>query len=433
MFRIFLTQVNVYKHFTFGNFRGSLDISLVPIRLKLEAYCILEFKLCIWKCFKITITIFRGKLWTYSMKPITSNIFTNIKDEKDTSPPEFTSPGLTGPGSRRKRQTTNQCIVKQIPGRNNKDPAYELQIAADDDKSNIKMFYAIGTQQGGTNVLDYTEMGGFSLLVATNELPNAIPLYWTVKAVNSQGTDAFVYCMLKTYDTTLPDGRVDPSYKYSAHPNALSGTIKVYEDSDLMQIHSKAVGFSSGTYGSEIKSWENLTLDTSSHRPEIPNNLKYFSVQKDGRLTNTPFAIYVTHTPQDCATECIKSGIRCVSFDYAYLTESCELQHVVEGPNTKLRKSGTYTNYERLGIGYTSFERYENFPLEHGKMYYINARIVNVLGYVGYLHSYGTMVDFSPPIPGPLGSNFQEKFLADGCKASIAQRCVEVTWKENHR
>jgi hypothetical protein len=410
-----------------------LDLSLNPVRLKLEAYCILEFKICLWKCWKITITIFRGTLWSYSTRPITANIFTNIKDEKDTSPPEFSPPGITGPGSRRKRETTNECIIKQIPGRNHKDPAYELQIAADDDKSNLQLFYAIGTQQGGTNIVDFTKMGGFSVLVATNDLPNAVPLFWTVKAVNSQGSDSRVYCSLKTYDDTLPDGRVDPSYIYSSHPNVISGTINAFEDSELTQIHNQALGYSSGMYGSEIIGWKNLSLDSTTHRQGISSDLKYFSVPKDGKLTNTPFAKHITHTPIDCATKCIQSGKKCVSFDYAYFTESCELQHVVEGPNAKLRISGTYMNYERLGVGYNSFERYENLPLEHGHVYFINVKINNVLGYTGYLHSYGTMVDFTPPSPGPLGTDFVEKYKADACNASVSQRCVEVTWKENHR
>lgn len=393
----------------------------------------LEFKICVWKCIKITITIFRGTLWTYSTKPISGNIFTNINEEKDTSPPQFSPPGVTGPKSRRKRETTGNCLIKQITGRNHKDPAYELQVAADDDRSNLKLFYAIGTQQGGTNVLDFTEMGGFSVLVATDDLPNGIPLYWTVKAVNSQGSDARVYCMLQTYDNTLPDGRVDPSYKYSSHPNVLSGTINVFDDSLLQQTHLQAMGFSSGMYGSEIVSWKNLTLGSTTHRVGIMNDLKHFSVPKDGRLTTQPFATHFTHTSHECATQCINAGTKCVSFDYAYFTESCELQHVVEGPNAKLRVSGTYMNYERLGVGYNSFERYENLPLEHGNVYFINARIGNVLGYVGYLHSFGTMVDFTSPMTGPLGTDFQETTSAHGCHASVAQRCVEVTWKENHR
>lgn len=379
-------------------------------------------------------TIYQGTLWTYSLKPITGNIFTNIKNEKDTTPPQFFSPVVNvRRGNRQKRETVENCLVKQITGRNHKDPAYELQVAADDDKSNLKLFYAIGTQQGGTNVLDFTEMGGFSVFVATNDLPNGIPLYWTVKAVNSQGSDARVYCMLHTYDNTLPDGRVDPSYKYSSHPNVLLGTITVFDDSLLKHTHMQAVGISSGMYGSEIISWKNLTLGITSHRAGVFNALKHFSIPKDGRLTNKPFAIHLTHTPEECATKCVTVGTKCVSFDYAYFTESCELQHVIEGPNAKLRISGSYKNYERLGLQYNSFERYEDIPLEHGKVYFINARIGNILGYVGYLHSVGTMVDFTPPMTGALGTDFRETFKADGCKASTAQRCAEVTWKKNHR
>ncbi|XP_061168901.1 uncharacterized protein LOC133178169 [Saccostrea echinata] len=431
------TRFPITAEITYNKFpldvKGSLDLILYPVRLKLEAYCVLEIKICFWKCFKKTITIFRGTLWTYSTRPINGNVFTNIKDEKDTSPPEFSAPGVSNQGNRRKRETTDKCLLRQIPGRNHKDPAYELQFAADDDKSNLKLYYAIGTHQGGTNVVDFTEMGGFSMLIATNDLPNAIPLYWTVKAVNSQGTDARVYCMLPTYDNTLPDGRVDPSYIYSSHPNVLTAIINVFEDSELKKVQSQAVGYSSGMYGSEIVPWKNLSLELSTHRTGISNDLKHFSVPKTGKLTSTPFTVHITHTPEDCATKCINSGKKCVSFDYAYFTESCELQTVVEGPSAKLRKSGTYMNYERLGVGHNSYERFENLPLEHGITYFINARIVNVLDYVAYLHSIGTMVDFSPPSTGNLGTEFNETFLADRCKASVAQRCVEVTWKDNHR
>ncbi|XP_061168902.1 uncharacterized protein LOC133178171 [Saccostrea echinata] len=415
--------------------RGSLDVKITPFRLILEAYCNMEFKVCIFPtvCLKFTIPILKGTLWEYSVKPESANIFTNIKDEEDRSPPVFSEPELPGQKSRTKRKTTEKCMIRQIPGRNNKIPAYELQIAADDDKSSLKLYYAIGTQQGGTNVLDFTEMGGFSVHVETNDLPNGTPLYWTVKAVNSQGLDARVYCMLPTYDNTVPEGRVEPSYIYSSHPSVLTATINVFEDSELKQIHSQALGYTSGMYGSEIVSWKNLSLDLSTYRTGIPNDLKHFSVPKTGKLTSTPFAVNITHTPEDCATNCINSGKKCVSFDYDFFTESCELQNVVHGPSTKLRRSGTFVNYERLGVGYNSFERYEKLPLEHGTLYYINARITNVLGYVGYLHSHGTMVDFSPPSTGPLGTEFNETFSADGCKASVAQRCVEVTWKENHR
>ncbi|XP_062588035.1 uncharacterized protein LOC134249704 [Saccostrea cucullata] len=426
-----LTAEIIYNKFPL-DVRGSLDLTLAPLRLKLDAYCMLDFKVCnlAGKCYNVTLTIFRGTMWTFAVQPISANIFTNIKDEKDTSPPEFVSPGLT---SRRKRETTDKCIIKQISGRNHNDTAYELQIAADDDKSKLKIFYAIGLQQGGTNVVDFTEMGGFSVLVATNDLPNGVPLYWTVKAVNTQGTDARVYCMLHTYDNTLPDGRVDPSYLFSSHPNVLTATISVFDDSDLKQIHSHALGYSSGKYGSEVVPWKDLTLGSTTLRTGITGNLKHFSVPKNGKLTSIPFSVNSAHTPEDCATQCIKSGQQCVSFDYNFATESCELQNAVESPNAMLRMSGAYANYERLGVGYNSYERYNNISLEHGMMYFFNARITNVLGYVGFLQSYGTMVDFSPPSTGSLGTHYQETFSADGCNASVAQRCVEVTWKKNHR
>ncbi|KAK3083736.1 hypothetical protein FSP39_002337 [Pinctada imbricata] len=108
---------------------------------------------------------------------------------------------------------------------------------------------------------------------------------------------------------------------------------------------------------------------------------------------------------------------------------------VVKGPKTKLRISGTYKNYERLGIGQTSYIEYNHLNLTHGTNYYMNAEIGNVLGYKAYLTSYGTMVDFTPPKTGPLGEGYTEEMRADKCSASILQkdRCIDVTWQMNHR
>ena len=69
-----------------------------------------------------------------------------------------------------------------------------------------------------------------------------------------------------------------------------------------------------------------------------------------------------------------------MSFDYEYQTENCELQSVIEGPGVHLRISGSYRNFERLGSGHSAWFEYDNLPLIHGEVYYINARIVNNMG-----------------------------------------------------
>lgn len=63
-------------------------------------------------------------------------------------------------------------------------------------------------------------------------------------------------------------------------------------------------------------------------------------------------------------------------------------------------------NYERFGVGYNFFERYENFFFEYGNVYFINVRIGNVFRYVGYFYLFGIMVDFILLMFGLLGIDF---------------------------
>ena len=83
----------------------------------------------------------------------------------------------------------------------------------------------------------------------------------------------------------------------------------------------------------------------------------------------------------DCAKECLDYwGEKCISFDYEYMTENCEIHSVIEGPGVLLRVSDSYHNFERLGPGHTAWFNYDNLPLIHGEVYYINARITNNVG-----------------------------------------------------
>ncbi len=82
----------------------------------------------------------------------------------------------------------------------------------------------------------------------------------------------------------------------------------------------------------------------------------------------------------ECAQACLDFGEKCVSFDYEYVTENCDLQSVIEGPGVHLRTSASYRNFERLSAGHSAWFAYDNLPLIHGEVYYINARITNNLG-----------------------------------------------------
>lgn len=399
-----------------------MDLLLTPIRLVLKGFAELFLIFT-------TVTVFEADIWHYKAPTIQRNIFTTTNKGKDNSPPEFTPNTMN---SRRKREGPRGCILKQLIGRSPIDTAFMLEVATQDEVSDVKMFYAIGTQRGGTNVVDWTKMGGASLEVPTT-LPGGIPLHWTVKAGNSEGLFAYTHCHLETFDSTIPDGRVDPSYAYSSHPTKLSGTVVVFDDSPLVETHKVAVGYSPGQFGSEFIPWKPFTLQNTQARNGETNELKYFSIPKTGKLTSVPFKTVTVEHDFQCAKECVNFGAKCVSFDFEYHSETCDLQAFVQGPNAKLRVSGTYKNYERLGVGSNSYVSYENLDLSHGTAYYINADITNTLGYKAFLVSEGTIVDFTPPETGPLGTGYQESMHADGCRAAITQRCVEVTWLNNHR
>ncbi|KAK3094096.1 hypothetical protein FSP39_024081 [Pinctada imbricata] len=474
------TRFPIYGGVQFNKFPidvlATMDLYMVPLRVVLSAYCRFVFRICFWKCFTIRITLFDGIIWQFSTPTIRSRILTIGNEGQDLSPPTFddngkrvssvspqtvddngrqissgSSPTFNNNGRQissvspptfnanvraisSSQQVSSGCELYQIPGRNPSDTAFKLRATVSDDITEAKLFFAIGTSQGATNVIGWTDMGG-SLLVYAVDLPNSVPLYWTLKAVNNQGLETYTDCMLNTYDNTVPDGRVDPSFIYSSHPDTLSATIIAFDDSPLMNKHLVGLGYSSGAYGNEVVGWRTFSLSDSSIRHHIPTDLKHFSEPKPGKLTTAPFATHVKERPSDCANECIMYPSKCVSFDYDYFTETCDLQAYVEGPAAKLRASGHYVNYERLGIGQNAFVEFNNLPLEHANVYFFNAIINNTLNYTGVMHSTGTMVDFTPPEPGALGRFYKEELRADGCHASYDQkgRCINVTPLPNHR
>ncbi|WAR20850.1 CRB-like protein [Mya arenaria] len=402
--------------------KARMDLILKPLRLELRAFAE------IFLIFK-RVTVFEGTLWKYSVPTITKNIFDKKKRDDDPSPPDIQPLTIN---ERRRRSGSEGCLVQQIYNRPYYDPAFKLEMYAQDEVSETKLFYAIGTHKGGTDVQDWTDMGGNSLMVPA-KIPGGIPIYWSVKAKNSQGLEAIVQCSLNTYDSTITDGRVEHSYMFSSHPSKMVASVVAFDDSPLKEIHYKAVGYSPGKYGSQFVGWEEVRLDHSSPRQGVSGQLQHFTHPREGKLVAYILQTTKVRTPELCALACISYGYNCVSFDYEYHSETCDLHDIVEGANAYLRISGTYSNYERLGIGYHVTLEYDNLPLSHGAQYFVNVQVNNVLGYQAFLLGEGTLVDFTPPEPGPIMNNKTDYLKADRCNASVTQRCNEVTWKANHR
>ncbi|XP_052219885.1 uncharacterized protein LOC127837088 [Dreissena polymorpha] len=402
---------------------AKMDLVLTPLRLELKAFAELFI-------LSKTIKIFEGTIWKYQVPTIHKNIFTKKKRDDDPSPPDVLPATIN---ERRRRAGPEGCIVNQVYNRAYYDTAFTLEMFAQDEVSEVKLTYAIGTHKGGTNVQAWTEMGGNTLLVPA-KLPSGVPLHWTVSATNTQGLSSTVQCSLNTYDSTLPDGRVEHPYKYSSHPSKLVAFIIVAEDSPLKEMNYKAVGYSPGQYGNQFVRWEKTRLDLSPLRQGVAGALQHFTTPMDGKLiANVLKTAKPLRFPDLCAEECMNHGSNCVSFSYEYHSETCDLHDQVAGANAYLRISGTYKNYERLGIGYHTSVEYDNLTLTHGTQYFVNAKVTNVLGYVDHLIGEGTMVDFTPPEPGLILNNQSDFLRADQCNASVSQRCLEVTPQENHR
>lgn len=402
-------------------FRAKMDLELVPIKLQLAAFAE------VW--FFGYRTVWKGTLWQYKAPTIRYNIFDVKTEDKDESPPEILPNTYN---KRHKLQVNRGCMVEQLSGRDYTDTAFMIEVNFQDPVSNVKLHYAIGDHSGGSNLVDWTEMSGTSIVVP-QKLPGGVPLYWSVKGKNDQGGEAITTCSLPTYDNTLPDGRLEASYEYSSHPHKISGTLILVDDSELIPVQEKAVGFGKGMAGSEVVRWQQFSPDKVSINHDAKDHLEHFSVPRRGKLTSEPIKTSNEHTDSLCAKRCLDFGTKCVSFDYDHEHGSCDLQAYLEGPDTHLRLKGGYHNYERIGVGHTALLEYEKLPLEHGEVYYINTKITNKLGYVSFISSQGTLIDFTPPEPGPIGNASYDKMKADGCSAAITQRCIDPTWHPNHR
>ncbi|XP_013400530.1 uncharacterized protein LOC106166499 [Lingula anatina] len=235
------------------NVRAKMDLVLVPLKVRLSAYVHL-------KLLFVTVTVFDHTLWKYKMDPIRHNIFDKSNVGRDNSPPDRPN-----------------CTVKQLGGQDYTDPAFILEAASCDSVSDVKLHYAIGSHPGGTDVSGWTEMGG-SPLTVSQKMVDGIPLYFTVKAINSQGLEAISTCKLETYDVTPPDGRLEASHAYTSHPHRISGTLTIFDDSPLEEIQYKCVGFGQGPTNAEVVNWLPFYPDKMPKNKDIENELSHFSV-----------------------------------------------------------------------------------------------------------------------------------------------------------
>lgn len=208
----------------------------------------------------------------------------------------------------------------------------------------------------------------------------------------------------------------------------------MFEDSELKQgglFHG--VGYSPSSYGHEVVDWTPLSVSRTAAQNSVAGSLAQFGASRPGRLATSPSKSPRVSSKSQCASECLKMP-SCLSFDFEPNRPICEVFDMIEGANAERKLDGYFVTYERVGLAHTAHLRHENLPLRNGTMYYMNVDVQNVLGYRAVLTSQGTMIDFTPPVPGPIGDAMSDEFTADGCHISILQRCVEAMSSTlNHR
>eukprot|EP00058_Branchiostoma_floridae_P003027 XP_002588515.1 hypothetical protein BRAFLDRAFT_79470 [Branchiostoma floridae] len=229
-----------------------MDMVMVPLRLELHGIV----KIFSQKIIDIMI-------WHYETSPVIKNIFNTGLPEPDLTPPKFRKFKLQSrKANSRRSEVTSHCDVQQLPGRDVVEPAFQLAVAAEDDVSQVKLTYDVGTYRGGSDVVKGEDLGGPSNIIVRS-MKGGVPLYFTVTAENSGGGDARVTCELPTYDVTLPGGRVTPDFLTTSHPNILRASAVAFDDSKIIQ-KLAAVGYGRKVYGDQVVTWHDVNTTTNT-------------------------------------------------------------------------------------------------------------------------------------------------------------------------
>ncbi|KAL8609977.1 hypothetical protein ACOMHN_029470 [Nucella lapillus] len=382
----------------------TMDMELTPLELKLAALVTLKVNLVFASFRKV---LFKTNLLHYKTPTISKRLLSVGQDEPDSSPPEFSQVEDDSSGQRRH---ATHCEVTQLAGLDYTEPAIELAVSASDDKSQPTLEVSVGTSPS-LHDLHNTEMGGPSTIIRKHLGVSAQPVYFTVRATNNAGGKAEVTCSLDTYDVTLPQGRLEADYPSTSNRRVLSGSLVVHEDSPLIQ-SSLAIGEGKGLYATGTRGWQPVNLkDRSVEAYDAGGDpsghvalAKHFAGFKEGRLIVAPRlvtrdsrALYAA----DCAKQCMAlSENKCMSFNY-HTDGHCELLEAIAGHGRHVAVATNYLHYERLGVG-LAHEFTIPLVLRHNSLYFFNLLLENSLNFVHIISSHGTIVDLTPPLPGPI-------------------------------
>ncbi|XP_046562951.1 uncharacterized protein LOC124271844 [Haliotis rubra] len=421
-----------------------MDMELTPLQLTLRGKVTLEINLGKW-IGKIRKTLYNAVIWRYSTSSTRKRLIDTGKKEEDKSPPQFLNyVDNTGGSGRQKRavSTSRSCLVRQLPNRDYTEPAVEIAIAAQDDRSQVQIFVDAGTKPGLSDVLRQSSLGGPSAII-TQRFPSnghGVPVFFTVYGENSAGARTAVTCSIPTYDVTPPGGRLTAEFSSTSNPAELMGNVVVYEDSDLIK-SSLGVGLGRGIYADETIAYNSVNLKDRNKAHYDPasdyfghEGLKHFTGLKDGRLIGPVFAEFsrMNHAGS-CVKECMKfPETKCLSVNYDYGPSGhCELLEGIEGHDHKIFISDQFAHFERLGVGLAHEFIFNDLSLMHRAMYYFNIHLVNDLQFESMLHSKGVVVDITPPEPGPLANVSLDVLEVTSCVSVVPDDRPD--WKDRCR
>nr|XP_006817093.1 PREDICTED: uncharacterized protein LOC100376421 [Saccoglossus kowalevskii] len=183
-----------------------------------------------------------------------------------------------------------------------------------------------------------------NMMSSSQILPSGIPLHFTVKATNSAKSTSMATCVLPTYDTTLPSGRILSTFKSTSRPDILKGSVVITDDSPISVQMAKQLNYYERNGVSRSMEFEhrNLNLrhgDVHYFNMYLQNTLGYETIINSGPIVadfETPSTGPIQNTVSD-----IKYNASCESFVPSKWHYKCiearmfeNHRHVVDGPGS---------------------------------------------------------------------------------------------------
>lgn len=186
-------------------------------------------------------------LWEYSIPPLNRDEFYYEGALLDDTPPGFIPLSYVGTDQ-------SDCFVRQLPGRQYSNPAFELEFEVVEWQSVVNITYKVGSFEMGGNIIPETELGG-KRVVVPNELIPAHRIFFTVLATNLNGGQSIASCQLPVFDRSPPMARITPVRSISSHPSKIQALVVLFDEFGLEDSLEIAMGTVPGEYGNDTLPW----------------------------------------------------------------------------------------------------------------------------------------------------------------------------------